>query len=1369
MKRLFLLGFLGLAAAPALFAQTPPYTVTGTQFFATPGTPPPVIDNRSFVVNNGATLGIDLTTLNEISTISLGDLQSPVFFTTWDTLNYTNKGNLMCIPGFDFEYFQSDPPLPQPGVPFSTMAGTFANIASSPAGGGPAGGNIFCTNIFGGASQFSPLAGPNPLALPGLATLKVNATNIIDSGLVSMDNTGLIDFRGQNLDLRRGNFSLQGGLGVAGYLILDWGSGGFGTNTTSWSPDTQLSPTTASSPAFFSTSGNFFNFEQMILTNSKSYFQSLNPGGLNPPAGANVVWRAVFIQDSSPSNVTNHVYFNNSFFIGNGEFTIEWVGTYPDPVTGALNTNYLYLNDVPVNRRSTNFSFGLPPDTQSQAFGEFTITESAVRQPLGFPTPQSFTFPPTSTNDIVTNDFGYISAEPSTFVVTNEVFGGSVTNVPGRIQLSSSQTMQLANTRISTPNYLLLSAPVDFRGNSNSVISSAFADLNLGVTGQSFTISNLLNPRIPEWTGVTNAPSAIYPPSGFIPPIITSPPSQPMSGLQVWSGSYLITQSNLTGGIFTNDVRIVLINSAVSPVGPTEQQDVKLHTGNDLVISDELDIFRSFSSDAQTLTLTTNGHGAFSLSGVLNLLSSDIFWSSSLTNLQFLTNWGAIDTQNQTFFAGNMFSPESDFNLATPYQAFINHGIITNQGTFIRTGVFENSGVIADEPGGSVDIAASSGAVATNGQFLAPGGYVSISADSLIASNGIIDAGGGPLTLNIGCSLSDGYIFGNQFAEPTNSMFPHVVTNGNIWITAGGISIPSMPQTGTADLLGTTITNLALQPNFVSPNIWPAADRGVDQNGVPQGFGDDLAVGRMIFNADSTSQFDFMPAAGNNAVYIDRIEFQGNTTNTDGNGNPLSIAIQPGMNIYYAEAVENGVSIAEKLNGKFGGANTNGGHFFWVSNYAGVYSSTNILYPDGNKYIFNHALAISPDINSGGPDGTQVTNTFLVNSQNPFPIPTNIFYPISISGPLPCAPVGGLNAGGPGTNSSGSIRKILGQLTLPPETPASVGGHSNTPVVFSLAAGSYNGLFYDTNTVRPSSSGYFSATVTPKGGFSAKLQLGSQAYSFSGAFDNSGAAAVNVSGKGLPTLSVNLQLVGNDSIIGSVSGGSWLAQLQADRAAFSSKIGTASAGKETLLLQTDDQIATTATGEGFGTANISTSGGVQWTATLPDGVKITQKTALSKTGVWPVYASLYGGNGVFIGWMQCTNQIDVLGSAIWEMPAGAGGLYSGGLTNQMDVSGSRLRGSIPASAHYAAVLSGAGLESSVTNQVGVFGKNVMSANSALKFSVNPQTGLFNGSLTLPNSNQKLSFQGALLEKSGVGGGFFLNADQSGKVYFGPAN
>jgi hypothetical protein len=1343
---LLLPGFAAVALAQGALAQQNSFVWTGNTIFVQTNNPAPDIDAINLIFKDGSVFEVILPPTS---------FNTPLY-TTSDTLNVTNFGVLAGEPGFDFEYFPSQPPLPQPGVPFSNMAGTFANLAN-----GIDGGFI--------QVQSETILPPDEIqtgfqTVLALANFKVNATNIINTGTIQMDNAGLIDLRGQHLDLRHGTVTVTPNPVAAQFNIGNWGSGGFGTNSGFWVPGTQLTPTSASSALFTNFQGT--HPWQEALGNSTCYMESAN--GVNI-GGNNFLWRYIFLQDFSPSNVTHNVYFEGGAQSGAGEFHIEWVGTNVDPVTGVPTNSYLYLSDDPAARRPTNYNFTLPPIKPINTNGSFTLVSSPVK--LDFPALVNNVAYTNPWINLVTNDFAYISLQVSGVTVTNEIIDGTVTNVPGRVQLTSSQDLNLANARINVPNYVLLSSPA-FQGNSNSLISTTFADLYLGVTNGSLTISNLLNPKVPIYAGSPFAPSAVSGPAG----------ADAMGGIQAWSGSFtnfvlsntVVVVSNATlvtnTIFFTNDVRILIVNSAVQPSGPHAfQQNVVLHAPNNLTISDELNIFQTFSSDTQVLTIATNGPvtsagsrpGAFNPFGQINLLSPDIFWSTSLSNLQYFTNSGVFSSLNQTFFAGGVSDPFSDLDSATPYQAFINHGAITNVGTFIRANAFENSGVIDDDFGGSIDIVATpADALATNGLFLAPFGYVSISANSLLASNGIIEAGGGSLTLNTPCSLSDGYVFGNQFAHFTNAIFPHVVTNGNIWLTSGDLKVPVKPPT--ADLLGTTIEDFALN-NVVTEIVWPAQDLGP----VPQGFGDNLGVGRLFLTADSTSTFNFVSANGNNAIYIDTLIFENNTTNTDGNGNHLSIEIQPGMNVYYSEAIENGVSIAEKLNGKFGAdaTNANAGRFFWVPNYAGVYGSTNILYPDGNTYIFNHALAISSDINSGGPDGTQVTNNNLVNSQNPFPIPTNVLYDISVTGPQPCVNVGGNNQGGNSTNLD-SNPTVLAQLTFPPKAQAP-GGNSNPPVVFSVAAGSYNGLFYDTTAVKPASAGSFSATVTSKGGFSAKLQLGSHAYSFSSKFNGSGSAVVNnVSAKGAPTLSVSLQLVNNDQITGYVSGKNWGSQLQADRAAFSSKSGTASAGKDTLLLAADEEISTTSSGEGFGTTTIGANGSVQLSATLPDGVKFTEKSALSKAGVWPVYASLYGGTGLLIGWMQCTNQMDITGSAVWEMPGGAGGLYAGGLTNQIKATGSRLQGAIPA-LHYNAVLSGAGLGASLTNKVMVVGKTVQSGN-ALKLSVNPQTGLFSGTLTLPNT-QRLSFQGALLEKSGVGGGFFLNADQSGKVYFGPAN
>lgn len=1296
MKRLLLSGLLCFAVSRTAFG----YLNTGT--VQVPPMDPQLvqIDDVNFV--NRGLFQLDMSLLEN-------PFGGNILYTTSDTQNYTNTGVMTSVPGFDFENFPAS-------VGQAQMAANFVNLADGLGGGEIDVTNSSLFNIFG------------ITLTSGAGTVKVRATNIVDSGLITADNTGLVDMSGANADFNGSRFVMRNGFGgttTFGVQYLDWGSGLFGnTNNFPWFPAGQLTANTAVTPPFLSSQTG--TFEEMDLTNATVYFESLNP---QTNANGVIVWRGIYLQDSSPAEVTKKVYFGGSPFLI-GTFDIEWAGAYKDPVTGQSATNYFYLSEEPTIRRSTNGFNANPPNDFEFAETAAPLTFFNAASAPGYVNP--------APAGAVSNDFSYVSVKPTAVAVdTNQVIGGAITNLPGRIQLSASQSMNLANVRISGPNYLRLNSPVNFLGNSNAVIASPYTDLNLGVpTGGSLSLSNLLLPSLPSWAGVPGAPSAVFEFGIFSLPVV-------MGGVQAWSGSYTFVDAN---GI-TNDVQMLLVNSALEPFTPTFQQDVTLHS-QDLVVSDTMNILRNFYSDATTLTVTTNGATAFSPEGELNLLNQNVFWSANLPNLQFLTNWGVISSANLANFAGNMQSPSSDPAGATPYQAFVNHGSIINQGTFIRANYFENSGVIEENLNNSMDIGVTDVAIATNSSFLAPLGSISITAGSLLLSNGVINAGQ-HLTLSADCSLSDGYVFGNEFGHITNALLPNVVTNGNFWTAGGGVRILVKPPTG--DLLGTTITNIAANGEN-SINVWPGEDRGCS----PAGYATNLALGRMILESDaSPSRYTFQPAAGNNALYVDSIDFEGSVTNTDPAGNFPAITIAPGMKIYYAQATEGGVSIAEKLNGK------NGGGFCWVSNYAGVYSSTNMQYPDGNTYIFNEALVISPKINSDG-DGQ-------VNKDDQTPIPIGWVFDINNIGPQPCGGGGtGGGTGGGGTGgTSGGGSHTPGTLSFPAESS------NSSPVSFALAEGSYNGLFYDTNGVKPESSGFFTAKVTSKGGLSAKLQLGDQKYSFSKPpFDNTGHFNGTVSARGAATLTVDLQLVGNDQIAGTVSEGSdWSAKLLAQRAAFSSKNKAPWAGKETLLLSTVDTNSTTPAGDCFGAVKITASGSVQWSGTLPDGAKLTQKSALSKDGIWPLYGAPYGGAGTFIGWMQCTNSSDITGSGVWVAPAGASGLYPAGLTNELNATGSAATGSLGSHSRLTAVLSGSSLPASITNNISVFGKMNQSADGSLKLSVNLKTGLFSGSVRDLNSSQEFSFEGALLENSGVGGGFFLNAngDQGGKVYLTPAN
>lgn len=1327
MKRFLLSSLLLLAMGHTAYCyvnngvvQSPPMDVSLLQI------------NDPVFVNRGV-FSVDLT-------LEQNPVGATIPFETSDTKYFTNSGTMIGSPGFDLENFPSSVGQPQ-------MASIFVNTNVG------VGGGIYVSNSIivevGGIQN--PIDGILlNLNLVGQALFKVRATNIVDSGIIHADNIGLIDMAGKDVNLNRAQIAMSQGIyspfafGFNGFIFgpggiilnpaanftinpVDYGFGLFGTtNTSLWVPGVQLAATSASSSTFQSLVTGFFN--QMSLTNSTSYFENLSP---TTNAAGVIVWRAIFLQDFSPANVTKTVYFGQSDIdFGASTFHIEWAGAYRDPVTGSAATNYFYLSDEPTVRRDTNLFFGFPPN-------DFETTETAVKANFAnaASTP-GFVNPVNPQFATVTNDYSYTSFQPTaSAIATNMIVGGSVTNLPGRIQLSASDSMNLANARISGANYLSLSAPANFLGNSNAVISAPFADLNLGVTNGSLTFSNLLVPAIPVWAGVPNAPSAVF--------------NSPMDGLQAWSASFFFVDTN---GI-TNDVQVLLVNSALQPTAPTYQQNIKLHTSNALTINDTLNIFGSFSTDAKILTVGTNDSSGFSTQGEINLLAQNIFWSTSAPNIQYLTNFGKITSTNLMVFAGNVAGPFSDFNAATPYKAFVNDGTIVNQGTFVRADYFENNGTIQEAFANNLDVNVTGTAIATNGAFIAPQGEIAIAAKNLFASNGVIQAGQ-DITLTTPCFLSDGYVFSNMFGHITNSVLPNVVTNGNIWSAGGGIRIMTKPASG--DLLGTTITNASVNGSS-STTIWPGEDRGRS----PSGFVNNLAVGQMILNVDTNGGIlNLTGLNGSGAIYVDSLVFQGTATNTDGAGNPAGIAIQPGMTVYYAQALQNGVSVAEKIDGKTGAASAGGGgRFLWVSNYAGVYSSTNIQYPDGNTYIFNAALAVSPDIDSDG--------DLTVNRDDPTPIPTGVTFDFLNNGPQPCGIDG--NPGNPGDPSTNApdAGNPLGSLPFPVRQQSS-GGGSGT-VSFTLAQGSYNGLFYETNGVNPSTSGFFTAQVTSKGGLTAKLTLGSHTYSFSKPpFDSFGHYSGSVTGKGLPTLTVDLQLVNNNEIVGQVAGDGWTAQLQAERAGFGSKTKAPWAGNDTLLLQSGTN-STASAGDGFGTVSVNKNGDVQWSGTLPDGTKVSQKSALSKDGVWPVYSSLYSGAGAFIGWLQCTNSSDIIGSGVWVVRPGASGLYPNGLTNELKAVGSQTTGSAGALAHSIAILSGESLTPSITNNIAIINKT--SVGGSLQLSVNLKTGLFTGSVIDPGSSQKLSIQGALLEKSGIGGGFFLNPnqDEGGKIYLAPAN
>ena len=548
-------------AGDAVYKNDAIVTYPGTQTF------PPVIDATNFI--NTGTFIINFTSIS---------LPQP-FYETSDTMNYTNTGVMMANTGFQFDN------QPGSGTGARTPAANFYNS------GAISGGSINNTN--------DPYGGV--LGQLGYAQCWINATNIVNPGGVDAGLDGLISFTGHNVDLSHAALNIENG------SITPAGTGVFGVNSNqflTWDPSLYLGANYSES-AYFPLAPYF-----LYLTNSTAYIKQDGAGT------SNVLTRAVFIQDTSGSNVAYNVYFNTSGIgFGSGSVTIEWVGSYLNVADGTTLNNYLYLNNNYILGASTNVVInanGIPDN--------FTFVESPTRILTGVP-PAAAGFSNVFPSGALTNAYSFGNAQMiSTTVSTNGIQDQSITNLPGRIEISAANELNLAAARITGPNYLSVQSPHQFDGSPGAVIQSPYSDLNLGVTNGFLTISNLLSPTTPNWSGT----------------------------VQAWSTRWLSVVSGVT-----NDYRVVIVGSQLNPVFLAQVQNMILHGTNSIVISDALNVMRTFKADAQNLTLTTNGpgNGATSLDGELNVGSANIFsWAGSLPNLRNLTNNGAIRFQNLAQF-----------------------------------------------------------------------------------------------------------------------------------------------------------------------------------------------------------------------------------------------------------------------------------------------------------------------------------------------------------------------------------------------------------------------------------------------------------------------------------------------------------------------------------------------------------------------------------------------------------------------------------------------------------------------------------------------------------------------------------------------
>lgn len=342
--------------------------------------------------------------------------------------------------------------------------------------------------------------------------------------------------------------------------------------------------------------------------------------------------------------------------------------------------------------------------------------------------------------------------------------------------------------------------------------------------------------------------------------------------------------------------------------------------------------------------------------------------------------------------------------------------------------------------------------------------------------------------------------------------------------------------------------------------------------------------------------------------------------------------------------------------------------------------------------------------------------------------------------------------------------------------------HANfAPNPFSTLAGPYAGLFYNTNNIALTNSGFVSISLSLVGNFSGKLQLGSgQSASVSGSFSPQGVFAGTITPKGSTPLALQLHLdsANGGRILGVVNGVGWASPVLAYRAFYSSLNPAPQANKKyTFVIPGGDDSTLQPGGNGYGTISSSSAGDLTVTGALGDGSKVAQKTFVSKGGQWPFYVAPYKGQGVIFGWMTFEDESDndLHGLLNWfRLPQATAKIYPAGFNfvGGIQAVGSALSFTngvpllnLPSGG--VAILQQGNPVQSFTNHFTLSTANKVTSTDGLSVTITTASGLFKGSAHNPGDGKSVPINGVILQKQNAAYGTFLGTGQSGAVYLGP--
>lgn len=899
---------------------------------------------------------IDASTFINSGIFTVNSLQP---FETSNTRNYTNSGTMSGIPGFFFDNAAEN------SGPRS-MSDSFVNLNSGLVQALDGGGQPSVIGFFQGVAP---------------SYLWVNATNVVNSGTLSVGGSGWLKVQATNMNAARGAFEVTalvptGSANVGTNYFNDvgikdvwWGQ----TNGLVFNSATIYNGSRATAPPHLVQ----FGLAGPIVTESFSVQQPLAFGYSNATdvtgitltnadgsttnffIPTNIVKQAVFIGLADPAISADVHFFPSSTFTNPYQTVcVQFVLPSTNVITGNADQTTLYFYDTLASETNRGLyynlnTFALPPFVfQRPANYVLSRLDSGGRFAAGTPgnvTPDALYVydPSTVTNPVANAEYaGYAATVDNLSSEPPPVSPGTVTNFPGRVQLYAD-SLDLRGTRMRGEGEIIVKAN-HLLSSANAAVDCENLSYTLGATNGNLHFVNLSKLSVTRLKGELLAWSGVW--TNQITFILTNN----FAVTNITDTNGVITGTNAVQSPITNsanvDTYVLILDSQLLARVPVITWDVAIHSTN-ILVSDSMSVVQTFLLDGES----------FTLDGSINLTRTsvqNVFGQSVTTELR---DWVYTNAPGLLYFTNNgtlTVPSEAHFgdDRPIPYSDFVNAGTLNAGSVSVNSGFIANSGNLSASVG-PLEVEGGMG-VFQNGQTTS-GGNIDITLASIKFNNHQLTASDA-INFTVTGGLSD--------AGPSS---------GNAFRAGDGFNLLVKPASG--DLLGTTFQDQP--PNFIEAvHTWAADDRGASA----AGYSDNTAIGKLILtprnaNLSQAPLFFFTGANGHNGLYVDLLDLTALGTNY------LSyLEIDPSITIFYAAATlgftppPNSVGIPQQpeefLNGRFGG------HLVWVSSFAGPNSSVDVII-NGVTVSVNRALRFSKIIDS---NGNGIPNFF-----DPFPFSSN--------------------------------------------------------------------------------------------------------------------------------------------------------------------------------------------------------------------------------------------------------------------------------------------------------------------------------------------------------------------------------------------